>query len=243
ISTTWLEKERKKILFSQAGERKKIKPAKIFSAWLLKVLLNQENESKDTWKHIGFWRQMIRKSFIFEGEQIDIIVLEKSRDHVKFEIKDRIYNVELRSTNDNKIIFSLDGNWSCGSVIINRDIEDLVFIDGYEFRLKPLDYLPEVPFLRDDAVSGISGPKIIRSPLHGRIVKLNAILNQQVNKGELLFTLDAMKIENKIISPYKGFIKKIHINVGQQVRFDQEILVIDDYNDNKKTGNDVQFHL
>ena len=49
--------------------------------------------------------------------------------------------------NENKIIFLLEGKWSCGSVVSGKDIEDIVFIDGYEFRLKPVDYLPDIPFL------------------------------------------------------------------------------------------------
>lgn len=228
ISTTWLENAREKLITDLNTERNKIAPERIFSVWLLKVLLNQNKESDEAWNYIGYWRQMIRKSFVFEGKQYDILVLERKKDKLRFELNDKVYEVELRSMNMNKIIFLLDKKWSCGSVVNGKDIEDIVFIDGYEFRLKPIDYLPDIPFLKENISADLAGPKIIRSPLHGRIVKLNAMLNQKVKKGELLFTLDAMKIENKVISPYKGCIKEIRINEGQQVSIDQEILIIDD---------------
>ena len=228
ISTTWLEKAREKIITDLNNNRDRIPPERVFSVWLLKVLMNQKRDSNEVWQHIGYWRHMIRKSFVYEGKQYDIIVLERKKDKLRFELNDEIFEVELRSMNENKIIFLLEGKWSCGSVVSGKDIEDIVFIDGYEFRLKPVDYLPDIPFLKENISADLSGPKIIRSPLHGRIVKLNAMLNQKVKKGELLFTLDAMKIENKVISPYKGCVKEIRINEGQQVSIDQEILVIDD---------------
>ncbi len=227
ISTTWLESARERILKDLSQQRYKTEPLRIYSAWLLKVLLNQDNKSNDIWKRIGYWRQLIRKSFVFEGRQIDLMITGRENNVLFFSQDQEKHEVHLKSRNKEKIIFLLDGKWSSASVIEGEDIEDIVFIDGFEYRLKSVDYLPEIPFMKDAFSSDSSGPRIIRSPLHGRVVKLNAIINQVVDKGELLFTLDAMKIENKIISPYKGCVKEISIIEGEQVSFDQEILVID----------------
>ncbi len=228
ISTTWLEKKRKKILTDLTDTKNQISLERIFAVWLIKVLMNQNRESREPWNYIGYWRNMIRKSFLFEGKQFDILVLERKKNKLRFELNNKAIEVELQNMSQQKIIFLLDGKWSCGSVVSGKETEDIIFLDGFEFRLKPLDYLPDIPFLKESVSADSSGPRIIRSPLHGRIVKLNAMLNQKVKKGELLFTLDAMKIENKVISPYKGCIKEIRINEGQQVSIDQEILVIDD---------------
>ena len=122
----------------------------------------------------------------------------------------------------------LNGNETISGFVSNgSDIEDVVFIDGYEYRVKPMDYLPSEPFtgIRDTEAS--DGLRIIKSPLHGRIVRLVAEPGQRVLRGELLFILDAMKIENKITSPFDGHIREVRVNTGDQVAVNQPVLVIE----------------
>lgn len=230
ISTTWLEAMKSSLLENQELQRKKVDIGSIFAGWLLKVLFTGSTLRRDPWHVVGYWRHQMRKSFIFEEKQYDIFVSEKKKDWMVFDWEGNTHEVLLQSMNENKIIFHLDGDWKCVSVTSGKGMEDIVFINGYEFRIKPLDYLPVKPFFREVDSETVSGPRYIRSPLHGKVVKLNASLNQRISKGELLFTLDAMKIENKIISPYEGCIKEIRISEGDQVSIDQEILVIDDCN-------------
>lgn len=53
-------------------------------------------------------------------------------------------------------------------------------------------------------------------------------VNQHVNKGDILFILEAMKVMNEIKSPISGTIKKIHVNNGDMVEFSQVILEIEE---------------
>jgi acetyl/propionyl-CoA carboxylase alpha subunit len=228
ISTTWLEKNRSKILNDQKIRREEISRVNIFSAWLVMVLFTRKMEKQDVWHEVGYWRHQVRKSFVFEGEQIDLYVSEKKKDRIRFSLEDNEYELQLRSMKEEQIIFLVNGQWNCATVTTAKEIDDIVFMDGYEFRIKPMDYLPEVPFLRDNYGENVTGPRIIKSPLHGRIVKLNAVLNKRISRGDLLFILDAMKIENKVTSPWEGCIREIRIKEGDQVSIDQDILIIDD---------------
>lgn len=228
ISTTWLEKNRQKIISNQIISREEISRINIFSAWLVKVLFSRRMEKQDVWHEVGYWRHQVRKSFIYQNQQVDIYVIEKKKDRIKFSLEDNEHEIQFRSMKEEQIIFLVDGQWNCATVTTGKDIDDIVFLNGYEFRIKPLDYLPDVPFFRDTYGNNISGPRVIKSPLHGRIVKLNAIVNKRISRGELLFTLDAMKIENKVVSPYEGCIREIRIKEGDQVTIDQEIIIIDD---------------
>jgi acetyl-CoA carboxylase biotin carboxyl carrier protein len=43
------------------------------------------------------------------------------------------------------------------------------------------------------------------------------ILNQKVNKGDILFIIEAMKVMNEITAPVSGIVKRIHANNATMV--------------------------
>lgn len=68
--------------------------------------------------------------------------------------------------------------------------------------------------------------EIISAPMPGMVIDLKALDNQQVNIGDPLLILEAMKMENEIRSPVKGIIQKINISKGDKVQKDQELIII-----------------
>lgn len=67
-----------------------------------------------------------------------------------------------------------------------------------------------------DEDTSISGMKI-ESPMPGTIIKVNVNVNDTVNKGDLLFILEAMKMENEIVAPSSGTVRKINVQSGESV--------------------------
>ena len=57
----------------------------------------------------------------------------------------------------------------------------------------------------------------IKSLLHGKILEINIKENQIIKKGDLLMVIEAMKSENRILSPKDAIVRKIAVNVGSQV--------------------------
>jgi len=53
-------------------------------------------------------------------------------------------------------------------------------------------------------------------------------IGHRVNKGEVIFILEAMKVMNEIKSPVSGTIRKIHVNKGDMVEYSQAILEIEE---------------
>jgi propionyl-CoA carboxylase alpha chain/3-methylcrotonyl-CoA carboxylase alpha subunit len=53
---------------------------------------------------------------------------------------------------------------------------------------------------------------------------------QKVKKGDLLLVVEAMKMENNIISPKEGKIDKINVKTGEMVNGSKELLVVLDEN-------------
>lgn len=59
--------------------------------------------------------------------------------------------------------------------------------------------------------------KVLRSPLNGLVVRLSAQPGQQIQSGDTILVVEAMKMETNITAPDAGKIAKINANVGDSV--------------------------
>jgi biotin carboxyl carrier protein len=57
----------------------------------------------------------------------------------------------------------------------------------------------------------------LTSPMPGKILNVMALIGEQVDKGQTLLILEAMKMENRICSPVDGIVSAIHYEAGDQV--------------------------
>ncbi|HAG45124.1 MAG TPA: acetyl-CoA carboxylase biotin carboxyl carrier protein subunit [Clostridium sp.] len=73
--------------------------------------------------------------------------------------------------------------------------------------------------------SNTSGEKI-DCPMPGTIVKINIAEGATVKKGDVLFVLEAMKMENEIMSPVDGTIAEINVAKGAAVNTGDVLAVI-----------------
>ena len=230
ISTLYLEKITSALSSNLHKKKSEFHKIRIIAAWLgWNLKSSAGNDKNTTWKQIGGWRMVIRKSIVFDSLQVDIIVENISGARIRFSIDGESHEMNLKSHSPESIIFDLDGTWSSASVSRANNFEDgdIVCIEGMEFKVRPLDYLPIQPYFIDHQDNGNAGTLVIKSPLHGKIVKIFAEQGKAIKKGDFLFSLDAMKIENKITSPYDGCLKEIKVKDGDQVQINQTIMIID----------------
>jgi len=62
-----------------------------------------------------------------------------------------------------------------------------------------------------------AGGKVIKSPLPGVILSVDVKEGQAVKRGQKLAVLEAMKMENEILSECDGTVSAIHVNKGDSV--------------------------
>lgn len=67
----------------------------------------------------------------------------------------------------------------------------------------------------------------IKAPMHGKIVNILVNEGDQVNNGQVLIVLEAMKMENQIKSPRKGTIRNIKIVNDQSVKIGDTLLTFE----------------
>lgn len=69
------------------------------------------------------------------------------------------------------------------------------------------------------AVSGTG--TAVKSPMPGTILKVNVSAGQKVNEGDVLFILEAMKMENEIVAPVSGTVSQVVASKGASVATDE----------------------
>ena len=67
----------------------------------------------------------------------------------------------------------------------------------------------------------------IKSPLPGSIMKVLVEVGQKVKRGDVLMTMESMKMENNIMTEYDGVVKAIHVSVGKSVMQDDLLIEIE----------------
>ena len=72
----------------------------------------------------------------------------------------------------------------------------------------------------------ISAGTQVKSPMPGNILQVKVAVGQPVKAGDVLFVLEAMKMENEIVAPVAGTVKQILVAKGGVVETDAVLAVI-----------------
>lgn len=135
--------------------------------------------------------------------QIDSRDLSVTQKHVIYQNKS--YNIELVERNE-------DGKEVV--IKVNGTLYQVGIEDQYDELLKKL------------GMDTSSANKVleIKAPMPGLVLNVMVTEGQEVNKGDSLLVLEAMKMENIIKSPTGGIVKKILIQKGDKVEKNEILL-------------------
>lgn len=135
---------------------------------------------------------------------------EDSKIH-KLEIKDKDFSIMLEKE-DNNTFVSSPSYAPVGSFADNLTVKE----QG----------------LREEEIE-VNENMLVRSPLVGTFYQSPspdsepfAKVNQKVNKGDVLFIVEAMKVMNEITSPVNGTVVSINVKDTAMVEFDQIVMEI-----------------
>jgi propionyl-CoA carboxylase alpha chain len=85
--------------------------------------------------------------------------------------------------------------------------------------------LTELPRFPDPAGREVAGATL--APMPGAVVTVTVAPGDEVAKGALLVTVEAMKMEHRVTAPFDGTVAGVHVSAGQQVDADQLLVVVD----------------
>ena len=86
----------------------------------------------------------------------------------------------------------------------------------------PVEAAPAAP-----AAAAPAGGEKVNAPMPGTILSVNVKVGDTVKKGQVLVILEAMKMENEIMSPVDGTVTFVGVNQGASVESGSAICVIE----------------
>lgn len=69
--------------------------------------------------------------------------------------------------------------------------------------------------------------EVIEAPLPGKILQVNVTVGNTVDEGAIICVIEAMKMENPILSPVKGSIIEVAVSAERMVKTGEKIAVIE----------------
>jgi len=66
--------------------------------------------------------------------------------------------------------------------------------------------------------------KILMCPMPGLIVKIDVQVGEEVQEGQALCTVEAMKMENILRADRKAKVKKVNVKAGDSLAVDETIM-------------------
>ena len=68
--------------------------------------------------------------------------------------------------------------------------------------------------------------ELISSPLPGKILSIKVAAGQAVKEGDLLLTIEAMKMENEIVATIDGTIEEVMVKAEDTVQIGDSLISI-----------------
>ena len=146
-----------------------------------------------------------------------------------------------------------DGRWECrldgreikvDALITRRDVLSLL-VDGHSYEIKREQTATDLHMwvggtrfaveLRDPrslrsrraAAGDEKGPKKLVAPMPGRIVRVLLAEKSEVDTGQGVVVVEAMKMQNEIKSPKKGIVQKILATPGAAVNAGDVLAIVE----------------
>jgi len=134
---------------------------------------------------------------------VDVKQLNSSTWHVINELQS--YNVEL---------ITFDSAAKAAEIKVNNNIYSITAKDQFDVLLEQM------------GLSNLNAAKIseLKAPMPGMVLKVFVVEGVEVKKGDNLFILEAMKMENIIKSPDDVTVKTVKIKHGDKVEKGQVLL-------------------
>jgi 3-methylcrotonyl-CoA carboxylase alpha subunit len=155
-------------------------------------------------------------------ENDDFYIIIKNQDDDEKEIQ-----VSAKVLGSGQFQFTLDNIIYKCSVAKDGDIR-FIHLDGADYELRKVPEFEEEFEETEDQGS-------LSSPMPGRIVKLFVKPGANIKKGQDLLVVEAMKMENKVISPFDGTVKEIFFSEGDQIEANVPLMEIEQIESSEKT--------
>ncbi|MBN2806148.1 MAG: biotin/lipoyl-binding protein [Prolixibacteraceae bacterium] len=215
LSTRFLEKEHQTLITTVLNQRQKHYSPFITAA---KMLQHAHQTAKPSlWETIGNWGLSASMTIEIDGTESPVEWKKQSASY-QLLLGGQLHTVQILAQSEKQIQLAIDGRMHVLHQFSFKSGQTRWGVDGFIF--EPfcnglLNDYPDADYSQYQ--NNETDTNCIISHLHGKIETINITINQTVNKGDLLMTINAMKSENAVKAPRKAKIKQINVVVGDQV--------------------------
>jgi acetyl/propionyl-CoA carboxylase alpha subunit len=150
-------------------------------------------------------------SFWLNNREYRLTVKEKQKNIIRVELNGTVYDVAVEFLNSDEILLNIDGR-IYNAIVCTSNSAFLICVNGLSFDIEK------------KSVSQILGEKHslrqkreVKTSMPGKIVKVLLTEGENVEEGQAVLILEAMKMQNEIKSPQKGTVTKISPKAGDSV--------------------------
>ncbi len=163
---------------------------------------------------------------------------------LEFEVDQQIRSLSFRSTGSGSAIdidgqeflvegagpgrFSVNGLVHRMSTARSADGTIWLSHDGWTAGVRPLGRAEVLAreLAAMDRGAGALSPEV-RSPMPGTVIAVQVVDGEQVAAGQILATIEAMKMEHQMLSPSDGVVTMSHLKAGDLVKANQLIAMVE----------------
>jgi len=141
-----------------------------------------------------------------KGRKHDLQIVEDEKGFSYIVFKNKKFLVEILEKNQNRYIIMINGVW-------------------YSFSIEtPISYKRKKTLTKNGFASSVEN---VMAPMPGKILDIMVEENSEIKEGEPIVILEAMKMQNEIVSNVNGKIRKINIKQNDTVMKDEVMIEIE----------------
>ena len=228
IDTSYCEKHQDELMRSMLNMRDDVKKEDVVALFLFYDFNKKYLENKaidNVWEEVGYWRYNMNVDVEVLSQRTIDNRQQSSVFHVQIE---RITRKSLHCTingQDYEVLLSQNGG-KINKVIINGMTESIFVSEtsdnNYCVHLKGLDFIcrrtDELNDSRDYSYKEDKNNDLeYRSPMPGKVIKVNVKEGDDVKEGDVLCVVEAMKMENNIKAMTAAKVAKVFVGEGDKV--------------------------
>ena len=191
----------------------------ILAALYISLSASANTQRQEPWNSLQGWQvnSANAQKLIFKGEEANIeVTLSEAGGSISAQCGGLLLVVQAK-VQGNELVVS--GDYSGRVVAFANGDQVALFRDGKSVRLEQYHYHHSAA---DEASDGH-----LKAPMNGRIVNVAVKPGQAVEEGDLLITVEAMKMEHAIRAARSGVVKNVFFEQGSLVNEGDELIELE----------------
>ncbi|GAB3444564.1 acetyl/propionyl/methylcrotonyl-CoA carboxylase subunit alpha [Insolitispirillum peregrinum] len=175
------------------------------------------------WASGDGWRMNDDNHFdltLLDGDQRQTLVLHfRAADQYQVDVAGQTWPVVVRQAGQGEVVAEINGLRHHLSVIFEGS-ELVLVAQGLHHRIV-------VDILGDHDGDDSAATGLVVAPMPGKVTQVMVQAGQQVDKGQPLVILEAMKMEHTMLAPFKGMVTEVFYTASEQVTEGAQLLIVE----------------